>query len=44
MADDNNFRGIFIVRKDTNIQQVSDIKNKTVSYPAPTALAATMMP
>lgn len=44
MGDDENFRGVFIVRKDANIQKVEDIKNKTVSYPAPTALAATMMP
>lgn len=44
MADDENFRGIFIVRKDANITSIEDIKNKTVSYPAPTALAATMMP
>jgi phosphonate transport system substrate-binding protein len=44
MSDDENFRGIFIVRKDSNLQKVSDINNHTVSYPAPTALAATMMP
>ncbi|MEA3352721.1 MAG: PhnD/SsuA/transferrin family substrate-binding protein [Campylobacterota bacterium] len=44
MADDENFRGIFIVRKDSNIKKVDQIKGKTVSYPAPTALAATMMP
>lgn len=44
MADDFNFRGIIIVRKDSNIHQVSDLKGKSVSYPAPTALAATMMP
>lgn len=44
MGDDENFRGIFIARKDSNITSVNDIKNKTVSYPAPTALAATMMP
>jgi phosphonate transport system substrate-binding protein len=44
MGDDKNFRGIFIVRKDSNIDSVSDIRGKTVSYPAPTALAATMMP
>ncbi len=44
MADDQNFRGILIVRKDSGINKVSDLKGKTVSYPAPTALAATMMP
>ena len=44
MGDDQNFRGIIIIRKDSNIKDVKDIKGKTVSYPAPTALAATMMP
>ena len=44
MGDDDNFRGIILVRKDSGIKQVSDLKGKAVSYPAPTALAATMMP
>lgn len=44
MADDKNFRGIIIVRKDADIKEISDIKGKAISYPAPTALAATMMP
>ena len=44
MADDENFRGIILVRKDSGIKKVTDLKGKTVSYPAPTALAATMMP
>lgn len=44
MADDHNFRGIILVRKDSNINEVADLKGKIVSYPAPTALAATMMP
>lgn len=44
MSDDENFRGIFLVRKDGNIKKVSDLKGKPVSFPAPTALAATMMP
>lgn len=44
MGDDENFRGIILVRKDSNIKKVSDLKGKIVSYPAPTALAATMMP
>lgn len=41
---DENFRGIFIVRKDSGIKKVTDLKGKAVSYPAPSALAATMMP
>lgn len=44
MADDENFRGIILIRKDSDIQTVSDLKGKSVSYPAPTALAATIMP
>ena len=44
MADDHNFRGIILVRKDSRINKISDLKGKVVTYPAPTALAATMMP
>lgn len=44
MGDDDNFRGIILVRKDSGIENVSDLKGKAVSFPAPTALAATMMP
>lgn len=44
MADDENFCGIILIRKDSKIEQISDLKGKSVSYPAPTALAATMMP
>lgn len=44
MGDDENFKGIILVRKDSGIEKVSDLKGKIVSYPAPTALAATMMP
>ncbi len=44
MADDENFRGIILVRKDSGIKKVTDLRGKIVSYPAPTALAATMMP
>lgn len=44
MGDDHNFRGIILVRKDSSIKNVSDLKGKSISFPAPTALAATMMP
>ncbi|RWX52187.1 phosphonate transport system substrate-binding protein [Candidatus Electrothrix marina] len=44
MGDDQNFRGIILVRKDSGIKKVTDLKGKAVSYPAPTALAASMMP
>lgn len=44
MRPDDVFRGIFVARKDMNITKVKQLKNKTISFPAPTALAATMMP
>lgn len=44
MGDDYNFRGIILIPKDSTIKTVADLKGKTISYPAPTALAATMMP
>ncbi|MBU0663699.1 MAG: phosphate/phosphite/phosphonate ABC transporter substrate-binding protein [Proteobacteria bacterium] len=44
MGEDEKFRGIIIVRKDSKISTVADLKDKIVSFPAPTALAATMMP
>ncbi len=44
MGDDQNFRGILLVRRDAGIRTVADLKGKKVSYPAKTALAATMMP
>lgn len=44
MGDDGNFRGIWLVRRDSGIRKVTDLKGRKVSYPAKTALAATMMP
>lgn len=44
MADDAVFSGIILVRKDSPIKNISDLKGKAISYPAATALAATMMP
>lgn len=44
MSDDENFRGIILVRKDSKIKEIKDLLGQVVSYPAPTALAATMMP
>ncbi len=44
MGDDYNFRGVILVRKDSGISQPKDLIGKSISYPAPTALAATMMP
>ncbi len=44
MGDDEVFRGIILVRRDSGINAVSDLKGKAVSYPSATALAACMMP
>jgi len=44
MGNHEVFKGIFIARKDSPIQKPSDLRGKVVSYPAPTALAAAMMP
>jgi phosphonate transport system substrate-binding protein len=44
MGDDQNFRGIILVRKDSGIRNVADLAGQSVSFPAPTALAATLMP
>lgn len=44
MGDDDSFRGIILVRRDSDIHQAADLKGKAISYPAPTALAATLLP
>lgn len=43
-GDAEDFKGVFIVRKDGGIKSPADLKGKTVSYPSPTALAACIMP
>ncbi len=44
MKPDSAFCGIFVARKDAKLSNVAQLKGKAVSFPAPTALAATMMP
>jgi len=39
-----DFKGIFVARKDSGLKHPTDLKGKAVSYPAPTALAACIMP
>lgn len=39
-----DFKGLFIVRKDANIAQPADLKGQSVSYPSYTALAAAILP
>lgn len=43
-GDSADFKGIFIVRKDTKITNPIDLIGKKVSYPSETALAACIMP
>ena len=44
MGNDELFRGVFIVRNDSPIKTPMDLRGQVVAYPAPTALAAAMMP
>lgn len=44
MGNDQRFRGILVVRRDSPFKTVTDLKGGSISFPAPTALAATMMP
>lgn len=43
-GEPEDFKGIFIVRKDGNINEPINLKGSAVSYPSPTALAACIMP
>jgi phosphonate transport system substrate-binding protein len=43
-GDAADFKGLFIVRKDSPIQTPADLKGKAVAYPAPTALSACILP
>lgn len=44
MGDDEDFVGIILVRRDSGIHSVADLKGKAVSYPSSSAVAACMMP
>jgi len=44
MKPDTEFRGILVARKDKQIKSMAQLKQNKVSFPAPTALAAAMMP
>ena len=43
-GDAEDFKGVFIVRRDSGIKSPDDLRGKAVSYPSPTALAAAIMP
>lgn len=44
MGDDEIFKGLVIVRKDSQIHTIDDLRGKVISYPDSTALAAAIMP
>ncbi|MFA6470275.1 MAG: phosphate/phosphite/phosphonate ABC transporter substrate-binding protein [Bacteroidota bacterium] len=44
MGDDDQFRGIIVVRKDGAVNSIGDLRGKAISFPSATALAAAMMP
>lgn len=43
-GEPKDFKGIFVVRRDSGISRPLDLKGKAVSYPSSTALAACIMP
>jgi phosphonate transport system substrate-binding protein len=43
MADDRRFVGIILVRKGAGIRTPEDLRGSPISFPAPTAFAATML-
>lgn len=43
-GEPGDFKGVFIVRKDSGIKKPLDLKGRKVSYPSPTALAACIIP
>lgn len=43
-GDAEDFKGIFVVRRDSGILRPADLRGKAVSYPAATALAACILP
>jgi phosphonate transport system substrate-binding protein len=44
MKPDSVFRGVIVARKENHIRFVEQLRHKPISFPASTALAATLMP
>ncbi len=44
MKNDEEFRGLFIARKDSHLRHYDQLNGKVVSFAAPTAFAGTIMP
>jgi len=43
-ARDKKIKGIIVVRKDSNIKNLSDLENSTLAFPSSLAFAASMLP
>lgn len=43
-GEPHDLKGLFVVRRDSNLSKPTDLKGKSVSYPSPTAMAACIMP
>ena len=43
-GEPRDFKGIFVVRKDSGLKEPMDLKGRSISYPSRTALAACIMP
>lgn len=43
MGDDARMRGMLVVRKDSGVKSLEDLRGASISFPARTAAAATMM-
>lgn len=43
-GDADDFRGLFIVRRDSPLARPADLRGRAVAYPAPTAVAACLLP
>jgi phosphonate transport system substrate-binding protein len=43
-GEPQDFKGLFIVRRDSGIRTVADLNNRIIAYPSRTALAACIMP
>jgi phosphonate transport system substrate-binding protein len=44
MAKDKRIRGILVVRKDSPVTTLEDLKNATLAFPSPAAFAASVLP
>lgn len=44
VGDAADFKGLLIVRRDSPLRSITDLKGKALAYPSPTALAACVMP